>query len=477
MAEKVSDISPASLVAAAGSQTREVLLLDSDLQIVAQSNTAQYNVTVECPLPELVDLGRILRFPSDTSGSGVEHTAPFKQVLTKHEPLTNNYVITGKHGSLEYVSIEGTPVSAETDETLGLFSVNISTRERGLKEERDRLKTIVEAMGDPIYVCDTEPKFTYVNDAFVELTGYNKGQLINSHPSLIKPHRSQGKIRQALREILSDGGAAEKTVEVTITTKDGDRIRCEDHVGALLDDGEFKGAAGALRDISERKKRSDQLEEKNKQLEQFTSVLTHDLRNPLNIIEGYATQLKTEETADDIERIERAVSRMRAIIDDTLALYEEGNTVKNERPVSLNSVATNAWENVDTGAASVSIVDSVAIKADASRLTRLLENLYRNAVEHNDDQITVEVGTYSTIGTTTRESCEGFYVADSGAGINSDKRQEVFDFGVTSSPEGTGLGLPIVKRVAEAHSWDIKLMDSTTGGAKFVFTGVEFADT
>lgn len=476
MGEQLSNLSAASIVAAAGSQTREVLLLDSNREIVARSDTIQYNVTVERPVSELAELGRVGHVPSDAEQPAVGQAKPFEQVLTEQEPLTSKYVITGKHGSVEYVSIDGKPVAGETEKTLGLFSINIITRERGRKEERDRLKTIVEAIGDPIYVCDTEPKFTYVNDAFADLTGYSKAQLHNAHPSLIKPHRSQEKIRQALREILSDTGGDEKTVEVDITTKDGDRIRCEDHVGVLLNDGEFNGAAGALRDISERKERSDRLEEQNEQLERFTSVLTHDLRNPLNIIEGYATRIKTEETAEDVERIERAVSRMRAIIDDTLALYEEGKHVEQYDTISLDKLAIKAWENVATEDATISIADRIEIKGDADRISRLLENLYRNAVEHNDDPVTVEIGEYAPIGTTTRDSRRGFYVADSGSGISSDKRDAVFDFGETSSPDGTGLGLPIVKRVAEAHGWEIKLMDSTTGGAKFVFVDVAFVD-
>jgi len=106
-------------------------------------------------------------------------------------------------------------------------------------------------------------------------------------------------------------------------------------------------------------------------------------------------------------------------------------------------------------------------------MCRMFENLYRNAIEHNDESVTIEVGEYSPIGTSTRSSCGGFYIADNGTGIDTDDREKVFEFGETSSRDGTGLGLPIVKRVADAHGWDTKIMDSATGGAKFVFMGAE----
>jgi signal transduction histidine kinase len=71
---------------------------------------------------------------------------------------------------------------------------------------------------------------------------------------------------------------------------------------------------------------------------------------------------------------------------------------------------------------------------------------------------------------------DGFYVADDGQGISPEKREDVFEYGYSTADEGTGLGLSIVSRVAEAHNWDVSVLDSEAGGARFEVTGVEFAD-
>jgi len=70
----------------------------------------------------------------------------------------------------------------------------------------------------------------------------------------------------------------------------------------------------------------------------------------------------------------------------------------------------------------------------------------------------------------------GFYLADDGPGIPADEREAVFESGYTTSEDGTGLGLRIVKRIVEAHGWEIESTNSASGGAGFEITGVSFAD-
>jgi signal transduction histidine kinase len=88
----------------------------------------------------------------------------------------------------------------------------------------------------------------------------------------------------------------------------------------------------------------------------------------------------------------------------------------------------------------------------------------RNAVEHTSQDVTVTVG----------ELEEGFYVEDDGSGIPEDSRDDVFDAGHTTTDEGTGFGLSIVKEVAEAHGWEVSIAEGSEGGARFEITNVEF---
>mgnify|MGYP002760818753 FL=1 len=106
--------------------------------------------------------------------------------------------------------------------------------------------------------------------------------------------------------------------------------------------------------------------------------------------------------------------------------------------------------------------EAIVVDGDAKRLRQLLENLLRNAVEHGSSPVTVLIGRYD----------DGFYVADDGPGIDEARREAVFDPGYTTADDGTGFGLTIVKRIADAHGWDVNVTGSDAGGVRFEF-GVE----
>jgi signal transduction histidine kinase len=139
--------------------------------------------------------------------------------------------------------------------------------------------------------------------------------------------------------------------------------------------------------------------------------------------------------------------------------------------VSLGAVATEAWHSVETEDATLSVEAGQEILANKSSLLRLLENLFRNAVEHGGSDTTVEVGMFGTEG----DGPNGFFVADDGPGIPPEDRSRVFEDGFSTRHGGTGLGLSIARDIAGAHDWTIDLTDDAEG-ARFEFTGVQLAE-
>ena len=210
------------------------------------------------------------------------------------------------------------------------------------------------------------------------------------------------------------------------------------------------------------------LKEKNEKLEQFASMVSHDLRNPLNVLEG-ALQL-AEETGeeDQFEQCYRAIERMNALIDDLLSLARAGSMIDETESVSLGSLVDECWQGIDVenGTLQVDVEPTTEIHADRSRLQQLFENLIRNAFDHGSDDTTVTVGTLDN----------GFYVEDDGPGIPEDDRAKVFESGYSTVSGGTGFGLAIVNEIVDAHGWEIRVTNSETGGARFEITNVEFTE-
>jgi len=210
----------------------------------------------------------------------------------------------------------------------------------------------------------------------------------------------------------------------------------------------------------QRRAATDRLQAQNEQLEQFTSIVSHDLRNPLKVAEGRLELAQAECDSEHLGAIGRAHDRMRALIEDLLTLAREGEAEYGRS--SLESVVEECWTTVNTGEASLHVETDRTIQADLTRLGQVFENLFRNAVEHGGDDVTVVVG----------ELDGGFYVEDDGPGIAEDERDAVFEAGYSTATAGTGLGLSIVTEIIDAHGWQIRLTEGSEGGARFEITQV-----
>ena len=232
-------------------------------------------------------------------------------------------------------------------------------------------------------------------------------------------------------------------------------------------DGNLAGTVGITLDITERKKYEQRLERQNERLEQFASLLSHGLRYPLTVARGNLDLVAGDVDRERLDAVERSLDRIEALGEDILDLVRYGSTVEDVDEVDLETAATDAWRAIDTADATALVVDSTeSIRADRTRLLRLLEDLFRNARDHAGAGVTVSVGATPT----------GFYVADDGPGIPEDDRERVFERGFSTGDGGRGFGLTIVRQIAEAHDWEVSVSESDAGGARFEFVCVGIAE-
>jgi signal transduction histidine kinase len=197
-------------------------------------------------------------------------------------------------------------------------------------------------------------------------------------------------------------------------------------------------------------------QEQVERLEALARVLSHDLRTPLSVASGYCSLLEDEVESDHLAKVEEALERISTIAENAV-LIARGTEVSETEEIDLESFARRIWGSLDTDDATLT-VEGVTIEGDPGLLSELLENLFRNALDHAGEEPAVVVGALSDE--------RGFYVADDGPGIAPDVREEVFDIGYTTG-KGTGFGLDIVERIAAAHGWTIRATESEDGGARF----------
>jgi len=156
----------------------------------------------------------------------------------------------------------------------------------------------------------------------------------------------------------------------------------------------------------ELREREAELEAQNERLEQFASMVSHDLRNPLSVASGNLELYRETGEESRLETIDTALTRIQELITDLTSLARYGIPDENHELVSVSEVARDAWELIDTRSATLS-TEPCTVTGDASQITTLFENLFRNAVGHGGPDVTVRVGPLEN----------GFYVEDTGDGI------------------------------------------------------------
>lgn len=239
-------------------------------------------------------------------------------------------------------------------------------------------------------------------------------------------------------------------------------------------------------DITEKKRLEQSLQEKtrrleeiNRQLEEFTHVVSHDLKEPLRtmaafseyLCEDYSTQLN-DEARDYLTRIHRSSLRMRNLIDDLLRLSSIGTRQEALEKVYLSEVFEQIKEDMKARLENVSLQlpkTMPIIVANRTRMFELFSNLISNAIKYND-----KTEKRIEIGWTQQGEFYKFSVRDNGIGIEEAYLEKVFELFERLNPrddyESTGAGLAICKRIVEEYGGRIWVESKVGEGSTFYFT-------
>jgi PAS domain S-box-containing protein len=400
--------------------------------------------------------------PPYTNETAVEYL----QQANEGDPQLFEWQAEDSDGNVFWVEVSMRRAAVDDDAFVLVIVRDIDERKRREQELRsltEEYETVVENAPDAVFLVDVEStgedvdfSFERLNPAHETTSGLTTEEAFGEDigAEVAANYRRCVETREPV------------TYEEEHPTPDG-RIVWQTSLAPVVVDGDVTRIVGVARDITERVEQERQLQQQNDRLDEFASVISHDLRNPLNVAQGRATLLREQcddEYLDHLDPVVEALDRMEAIIEDTLTLAREGRTVSETEPIDIVDLVGQCWRVIETDEATLDHDDELTIRGDRDRLRHVFENLFRNAVDHGGEDVTVRVG---------RVGDTGFYVEDDGPGIPEDSRERVFEPGYTSDDDGTGFGLAIVKRMAEAHGWDVAIVDGEDGGARFEFTSVE----
>lgn len=200
----------------------------------------------------------------------------------------------------------------------------------------------------------------------------------------------------------------------------------------------------------------NELEKQKELISEFSSVVSHDLRNPLNLAKGYLDLAKETGDEEDFNEVKKALDRMEEIIEHIIYMARKPEKIEKEE-INLREVFKEAWNDLDTAEATYQ-VENIKFNADKANLKNMLEKMISNSIEHNKEEIEITVGSLNN----------GFFFEDNGNGIETTDKK-IFEYGFSTKENNAGFGMSVVKRVSEAHNWDYELKNSEEGGLRLEF--------
>ncbi|MDY7082471.1 MAG: PAS domain-containing sensor histidine kinase, partial [Halobacteria archaeon] len=236
------------------------------------------------------------------------------------------------------------------------------------------------------FVKDREGKYLLVNESLADAYGTTPDEVEGEMGTEFLKQEEVEQFRKDDIEVI-ESGEPKHIPEEKITYADGTEHLLETKKIPFEPAHTEKDAVlGVATDITERKQRERELERKNERLEEFASIVSHDLRNPLSVAKGRLDLVEEEyeNGSRHLDEMRNAHNRIEQLIDDLLTLARQGDTVEEMDEVNLSEVVKDCWTNVRTDGVELEVGDSLdrEIRADPGRLRQILENLFRNSVEH-----------------------------------------------------------------------------------------------
>ena len=459
-----------------------LLVLDKNLNIKSVNRT--YRETRGIKDEDVVGKNIKEVFPHEILKEGGMLQA-FEEVMETKEP---RYLYGVKHASSDHpekilnITVSGLR-RAEEEATLILVIEDVTERARlqeEIRESRDFMDTIFKTSVDMVATTDERGIITFVNRAMERIAGYKEEDLIGRH---VSEFYDRG--RERAKDIMGTltTGRPLEDYRMSFLSKRGREIPTSFSGASLKDSqGRVIGALGFLRDISRRVKAEEELQKKNKELENFVYIVSHDLKSPIVSMQGFSSMLLNEyheklgaEGKRYIERIRANASRMEVLISDLLALSRVGRVVGAFKDVSSLEIANRVCKSLESrmeeSGTEVFIGDNLpTIRCDGERIYQVFENLLVNAVKFTGGAEKPKI----EIGHEEREGFHRFHVRDNGIGIDPEYHRKIFEIfhrlNEIEDNEGTGIGLVIVERIISNHGGKVWVESEKGKGATFYFT-------
>lgn len=334
------------------------------------------------------------------------------------------------------------------------------------EQQLEEYKMIVEQTRDALYMLDAEGRYVLVNDAYEKLTGYPREELLGSTTSKVLDSDAMAERRELILELLNEEiDRHSHAWQSTLHTADGEQLPIEVNFAALDYNDEFIGIVGSARDISDRRRREQELSV-------LSRVLRHNLGNKVNIIQGYAEVIEghvsDEDAMDCTERIRRTAEKLIQQSEkarDIHDLLQEWPPERQPRDVTtiIRDVVTKLEMEYPDAAFTVDMPESAWARLP-EEFQMAIEELLRNAVDHAEkDNPQVRIAVREPTGDNGDITIR---IEDDGPGIPEHEIDVLSSEEETPLAHSKGIGLWMVTWIINAADGKMLFEESDMGGTR-----------
>lgn len=349
--------------------------------------------------------------------------------------------------------------------------------EQELHRQKTWLSATLSGIGDGVIATDVQGNVVFLNPEAEKMTGWTTaeadGVSIRKVFEIVNEYTGKEAQNPALKA-LAEGKKSLLANHTILISKDGTKYPIDDCAAPIRDEnGKIAGAVLVFRDISREKAVQDELVAKNKELEDFAYIVSHDLKTPLFTIYGFMELIEKDPSTYEefFPVVKEEVTKMEAFISNMLKLCSTGKFINDKRlePIETKKLLKSLFGFIKPveEEAELIIKDGVPdLFGDIQRMEEAFMNIIVNAIKNKHPE------NPKTIITVEGERKDGrAYITfrDNGRGIKPETINKIFQPGFTATAGGTGFGLPIVKKIIEAHGGKIKAQSEGAGkGAAFI---------
>jgi len=346
----------------------------------------------------------------------------------------------------------------------------VEKRTRELKESEAKLKDLFKTIPDGIAIVDLDGDLLEFNETTLELFGYSREEIIGKNVFDFVAEEDRERVVWSFEQTLKEGAIR---IQFPVLGKDGRKIPIELNASALKDPkGNLMGFVAVLRDITERKRMEEQLlkSERLAAVGQLSTMVGHDLRNPLTSIQNACYYLKMKLGASKDEKVKKMFEVIDKEIDYANNIVKDLLDFSRVKKPELKKVdlvlaiqdALAQLEFPENITLATKFSEVPATEADPDQLRRVFQNIALNGIQ------AMPYGGELTV--STRKSGDFIEVAftDTGIGIPKDSLDKLFTPLFTTKSQGVGLGLAICKNIVEGHNGKIEVKSKV--GERSTFT-------